>query len=373
MKILPFLFATFFLVACGTSEHAGGSGVEIPNSVTMVATHSDGTPVKQGTVKIISDSRWMYNKKAGKSVVLDSMQTDSSGGFSFYPPEAEKVRIEILTDNEGVSILFDSTESSVTLSALGSIQFQWKPGALVTISGTSFSQVADQTGNVHFNSIPGLKAVLVGEEEGIAPAILTSFTTEPGLDKDIGQVQALPAYLLIDDFEGKSRITKLAPYTNESYWFSIADEQQGGSNSIYPSTAKAESWDSAVSDLGAFMGNSLKVEYSIQYSESASIYAILGCTLGEGLNGNAIDSISFMALTDAGFSLFDGAHTLMHGYASANSDWQRYSINRKTLDSLGVDSTINILQFVFTDSTGTVFRLDDFIVYGNPFEMLVRE
>lgn len=373
MKLFVFYFTIIILTACGSPEQAGGSGIEIPNAVTMVATHSDGRPVKNGSVKIIHDSKWIYNTKYGQSVVIDSMSTDNNGVFSFTPPKDEHIRIEIVSNNEGVSILYDSSESSVLLEAMGSIQFQWKPRAIVSIFGTSFSQIADSIGKIHFPHIPRQKAFLVGQQLAMEPTILTPFSLEPNENKDMGIIQALPHYLVIDDFEEKSMITQLAPYTRNSYWFSLADEQEGGKSTLYPSTAKGDLWSSAISEVNSFKGHSLKVDYHVEYSESESVYAILGCTLGNGIQGNAIDSISFMVYTDGDFSLFDGTHTLIHKQASTSEKWQRVSIQRPVFDSLGVHAPINVLQFVFIDTIGTVFQLDDFIVYGNPYELLLVE
>lgn len=372
MKYISVLLVSLILAACGTSERAGGSGVDIPNAITLVAKHGDGSPVALGRVRIVADSKWMYYKKMGQPVVLDSMQTDLEGRFSFTPPDSESIRIEIVTGTEGISHSFKSSDSTLSLDALGSILTQWKPGATIMVMGTSYSQVADQNGRVYFPSLPCLTSGFVGEEEENPLVVLSPLSLQPHQSLVMGELQAFTSYLVVDDFEHKSAATMLDSFVHGSYWYSNADEQVGGNSTIFPSTAKSESWKSALSDSNSWNGVSLRIRYDVNASDSGSSFAILGCSLGRGINSAAIDSIAFHVRTDAPFSFSDGTRTLIHGTAT-ESVWQRFSVHRDELDSLHLDNSLGVLQFVYSDLNGTEFQLDDFVIYGDPFELLMMQ
>jgi|GEM_PF-3590531 len=373
MKWIAFLLASLMLAACGSNERAGGSGVDIPNSITLLARHGDGSPVVQGNVRIVADSKWMYYKNNGTSVVLDSTQTDEKGRFEFTPPTAETVRIEIISEKEGISNPYEPTQSVLTLEALGSVQAQWKPGALLTVVGSSFSERADQNGFVEFTYIPRIKSEFVGEELDSTPAILSPFSLQPSQSLNMGVLQEYATYLSVDDFERKSKASNLEPFVHGSYWFSLSDEQVGGQSTIYPSTSNNDSWILAISDSNSFHGNSLTIRYSFRYSDSGSSFVIFGCTLGNGINSSAIDSISFSAFTNGEFVMTDGVHPLLRGASTLNSGWQKFTVHRKELDSLNVDKSLEVLQFLLNDPNGSEFRLDDFSIYGDPFELLIQE
>lgn len=368
-KIIPILVA-LILACCGSTDHAGGSGMEIPNSVTMVALQSDGVPVQYGRVRIVTESKWMAYAKSGESVVLDSMRTDQNGRFTFSLSDSNRVRIEIISNGEGSSVLFDSTRTTVSLAALGSVQAQWRPGATVMIAGTSFSQTADQNGIVNFTSVPTLHSALIGLENGQNPVLFSPIFLQPQETLSLGELQIVKEFLLLDNFENKSSSTLLEPFVHGSYWFSIADEHEGGNSTIFPSTANGNSWLLAISDSSALNGNSVTFNYNVQTSTSSAAYVIVGCTLGNGMNGSAIDSIIFNVHTNGSFVLTNGAEALFRGLPTASTEWERVAIDRSELDSMGIHSKIELLQFVFADTTGSVFKLDDFVIYGDPFELL---
>lgn len=348
--------------------------MEIPNSMTMVALQRDGTPAKNARVRIVTESKWMAYVKSGTSLVLDSMLTDQRGQFTVRVPDKEHVRIEIISRGEGISISLDSSRTTASLEPLGSLQAQWIPGATVMIAGTSFSQKVDQNGVVFFASIPKVNSVLIGVEQDQKPVVLSSILLNPYDSLRLGKLEAQRDSLVLDDFERNSSATLLSPSVHGSYWFSIADEQEGGGSTIYPSTANGNAWSLAITDSSAWSGKSITIHYHIDSSSNkGAFYAVMGCTLGNGINGNAIDSIVFMAYSDARFSLTNGYRSLLQGASTSSTGWSRFAIHRSDLDSLGVSSKMELLQFAFSDTDGSVFRLDDFVLYGDPFELLQVE
>lgn len=336
--------------------------MDIPNSITLTAIQSDGSPATNARVRIVAESKWIKNTKTGVSVVIDSMLTDKQGRFTIQAPDTDLVRIEIISNGEGISYTFDSTRTIVSLGALSSIRAKWTPGAIVMIAGTSFSQKVDENGDVLFNHIPRFNTVLVGQENGKSPVLFSSIAQITQDTLDLGTLNIARDSLLIDQFEQNSSATLLEPFVHGSYWFSIADEHEGGNSTIDPSTAEQDDWLPAISD------NSLTIHYSITPSSLEGAYAIVGCTLGNGINGNAIDSIVFMAYSDAPFTLTDGSHALIHGIST--TEWSRFAVHRSELDTLGNLSKMGILQFTFNDTNGRIFRLDDFVIYGDPLELL---
>lgn len=342
--------------------------MDIPNSITLTAIQSDGSPATNARVRIVAESKWITNTKTGVSVVIDSMRTDKQGRFTIPIPDTNLVRIEIISNGEGTSYTFDSTRTIVSLGALSSIRAKWIPGATVMIAGTSFSQKVDENGDVVFNHIPRFNTVLVGQENGKSPVLFSSMAQITQDTLDLGTLNIARDSLLIDQFEQNSSATLLEPFVHGSYWFSIADEHEGGNSTIDPSTAEQDAWLSAISDSSSFNGNSLTIRYSIAPTSLKGAYAIVGCTLGNGINGNAIDSIVFTAYSDAPFTLTDGSHALIHGIST--TEWTRFAVHRSELDTLGTLSKMGILQFTFNDTSGSVFRLDDFVIYGDPLELL---
>jgi len=373
MRMIILIISVLLFASCGSNDHAGGSGVEIPNSMTMVALRSDGAPAKYARVRIVAEREWMSFVKAGASAVLDSMLTDESGTFSFRIPESDRVRIEIISNSEGTSVILDSTRTTLPLTPLGSVQAQWTPGATVMIAGTSFSQRADSNGLVLFTGIPSIHSALIGQGPDQNNVVLSAIFVRPLDTLHLGKLEAKRDSLILDDFEQRSSETLLEPFVHVSYWYSIADEHEGGRSTIYPSTANGNAWSMAITDSSAFASYSLSIHYHIDSSAIKYPYALFGCTLGNGINGGAIDSIVFMAYSDAKFTLTGGSHTLIYGEPATSIGWNRYSIHRTDLDSLGVSSNIQLLQFEFSDNSGSVFRLDDFVIYGDPFELLQVE
>jgi len=373
MRIFSQILVVAILASCGFRDHAGGSGMEIPNTISLVALQSNGSPAVNARVRIVAESKWYTNTSLGVSIVLDSMLTDKKGRFTVPIPDSELVRIEIISNGEGTSQVFDSTQKTVSLNALGSIRAEWTPGATVMIAGTSFSQKVDESGVVLFTSIPRMNTALIGQENGQKPVILSTLQIIPYDTLELDTIQVVSDSLILDDFELSSNVTMLQPFVHRSYWFSIADEKQGGNSTIYPSTANQDAWSLAISDSSAFNGKSLTIHYSIDSSSITGPYAIFGCTLGNGINGSAIDSIVFMANSNAPFIFSDGSHLLIKGDSTSSTEWHRFAVYRSDLDSLGILSKIDHLQFTFNDSNGSVFRLDDFVIYGDPFKLLQVE
>lgn len=362
------LLTIVILIGCGGGEQAGGSGMEIPNAVALTAIHSNGSPVVHGRVRIVAESQWMANVLAGKAVVLDSQWTDSQGRFTFVPPAAGRVRIEIVASDEGLSVVYDSSATAHVLSKLGTVNVQYQPNALLRIIGTSYAATADAQGYAVFAGMPAIHSGLIGQNFGVKPVLLSPLDLLPGTIVSLDSVIHTDS-LIVDDFEKASAIALLDPYLHGSFWFSVADQDEGGQSVVYPSTAQGESWAQAVTDSAAARGKSLTVRYRFQWSDSADAFVIFGCTLGNGINGGAIDSIQFVSASDGSFELTTGQALLYHGKPDS-SGWKRHVIRRADLDSLGVDSTLGLLQFVLNDTASSVFRLDDFVIYGDPIHLL---
>ena len=366
MLIVAFLFT---LWGCGP-QHAGGSGVDIPNSFTITVSQSDGSPAANAKVRIVALSRWANLVAAGNTVVLDSTTTDSNGKFVVKNPGSTRVNLEVVTNQEGLSVAFDTSLQQVELHSLGSIRAQWNAKAAVRIFGTSYVATADSEGSVNLAGIPSMRSGFVGIAEGQSPSLLGSFLLNAGDSLDLGLLQSMNDSLLVDDFEQKSVQTELDPWLKGSYWFSIADENSGGKSTISPSTAQHESWIAALTDSAAAQGHSLTLHYQIHYITGVSSYAVAGCTLGFGLNADAFDSLEFQVHSDAPYALSDGTNQLQMALPTSGQDWETVVVRRADLASAGISGEIGLLQFVFNDSTGSVFRLDNFRIFGNPFQML---
>lgn len=364
------LLTIVIVIGCGGGEQAGGSGMEIPNAVSCTAVHSNGAPVVHGRVRIVTESHWMANILAGKPVVLDSQWTDSLGRFAFVPPATGRVRIEIVSSDEGLSVVYDSSATEHVLAKLGTVSVQYQPNALLRIIGTSYMATADAQGHAVFAAMPGVHSGLIGQNIGVKPVLLSPLDLLPGSTISVDSV-IHPDSLVVDDFENASAVALLDPYLHGSFWYSVADQNEGGQSTVYPSTAQRDSWSQAVSDSATVGGKALTIRYRFQWSDSTDAFVIFGCTLGNGINGGAIDSIQFLSVSDGAFDLTSGQSLLYHGKPDS-SGWTRHVIRRSDLDLLGVDSTLGLLQFVLNDTAGSVFRLDDFVIYGDPIRLLAN-
>lgn len=369
MRLLRLCTLLLAFAGCGKSEHAGGSGVDIPNSITAKVEHGDGTPARGVQVRVVASSRWADLVALGKSVVLDSAVTDDKGQFIAAVPDGESVNIEVIADSEGVSISYDSALTSITLGALGSVKAHWTPGATIRILGTSFTQQADLGGHVAFENVPSLNSGFVGVEKNRKASILEPIQLKNGEALDAGMLVAKSGFLLLDDFEQGTVYTYLDPWLKGSLWFTISDDHEGGGSSITPSTAEGDGWLSALTDSNAAEGHSVRLHYQIIPTEGYATYAILGCVLGTGLNADAMDSLEFMVQSDAPYEIGVPGKGI-HRLPATESAWEKVILRRADLDSANIQGTIGLLQFVFGSTSGETFQLDNIRIYGDPFSLI---
>ncbi len=373
MKRLALIISLLLFVSCGTEKHAGGSGMEIPNSVAIVALQSNGNPVAKGKVKIVADSKWFYYKKSGVNVVLDSTETNEKGEFTFVPPTGESVRIEIHSDQENISVPYDTSLSKISLNVNAELKLQWQPNSKVYIAGTSLSTTTDSNGMAYFASVPSLQGIFIGQEEGTSPVLLSNAYIQPGQIVDMGEVVSQVEHLVLDDFEVLSRASKVNPYVGNSYWYTVADKQEGGNSTITPDLGNGQSWVSAVTDSASWNGKSLHIGYQFVLTQDKSSFVILGCSLGKGIRVNAIDSIVYHVKTDGVYSLQDGTTSFFDDSTSQTMDWTRVSFSGEAIRERSASESMGLLQFLLYDSTGSEFHLDDIVIYGDPFELLLSE
>lgn len=356
-------------IGCGPSPRAGGSGVDIPNSFTITVSQSNGAPAVNVKVRVVALSHWADLVAAGKPVILDSMITDAHGKFVVTNPGTARVNLEVVSNHEGTSFAFDTSLEKLELHSLGQVRAQWNAKATVRIFGTSFAATAGSDGFVNMVDIPSMNSGLVGLAANQTPTLLNSFMLNAGDSLNLGLLQPIRDSLLVDDFENNSIATPLNPWFKGSFWFSIADENDGGKSTVIPSTAKSENWLTALSDSDVAAGHSLTIHYSVHPVAGVPSFVIAGCLFGFGINGDAFDSLKFQVHSDAPYTLTNGALGRMH-FSATVQDWETVVVPRSALDSAGITGEVGLLQFVFQDTTGSVFRLDNFRIFGNPFQML---
>lgn len=368
MKPIFSLLFIMLLWGCGNNDLARGGGVDIPNSITATVLDSNGLIQRNAKVRLVSVESWVDRLEIGSSVVIDSTWTDSLGRFTMENPENGRANLEVATGVLGKLIQFDTSVNKITLEKLGQLKAIWKPGARLQILGTPYLAVANEEGEATFEGVPSLQSGLVGTDNSIS-VLLSTVSLKRGEKLNLGVMTAQTDSLLLDDFERASVYSYLDSWLKGSLWYSLADENDGGESTVFPSTPKLDSWSAALTDSASWQGNSLTVRYDFVTTNITSPYVIVGCELGMGINFEAVDSLVFMAQSEANWILRIG-NTVSVDLPPTTGEWQRVVIRKTELENKDDLSVIKKLQFDFSETPNGVFRLDDFIIYGDPINML---
>jgi len=233
MRISQTLLCGFALLlggcASGGDEVAGnsGGGIEIPNGLVVVVKDQVGKLATHATVRLVAASDWSSRLASGKSVVLDSAVTDSSGVARLsHSAAGSDAWVEVRSADQGVRVgVLDQSRLDLSMTSLQAISGTW-PSALARpqrlwLAGTLQSAQLDSSGRYSFDSvIQGSFALVAGYPVGMMPAgqVLIGAAGVQRL-----AVSLDTAGVVLDDFEDGDVLWKQGDLFGPGYWWISAD------------------------------------------------------------------------------------------------------------------------------------------------------
>lgn len=361
------IIASGLWIAC--SRDVAGSTFETENSVAIVVTFHDGSPVGKSLLKIRRQRFLNLETSPGETLETDSLgvfrlDTLSAGDYTVEAQSLSTGSIQkgiqkfsipkTLPDSNLVIPVFTDTPSKVS----GTFQTEKAP-VWILFPGTDYAVQVDSSGHFEFPSLPR------GDLEWVAIYAADSQIVplaEGNLDVSSGE----RAVVLRDT---ATRATLFEDFENGiANWYS--------STSKY-STAKIE-LDSTESPNG-------KSAHFVSQNDSEANWSLMGRFLGCAIDMSELDSVTFLAKGNVqgtiSFSfdvIADSSASYESGKAwkhfAIDSSWTRYTVTPGTLlpaDSIGgnigweavKDHLTNISIF---GSSGE-FWIDDVVFYGVDF------
>jgi|GEM_PF-2681718 len=346
-KWLGFIAVTTILGVLGAcssptgDQSRRGGGIEIPNgvqaSITVRVTDSAGMALSNMPMQLVAGESWASRTQSGKSVVLDSVVTDSLGVVRLDVTES-RVFLLARRGNQGVCIALQPRDSAghdranplpVPLRTLGRIALKSTMSQNLAVYGTPW-HLLEKAGGAEYllDSIPQGDYMPVGIEASglkMGQTISVRFDT---LTDVAAMVFSNPENLMIANFENRRVLGIWDPMHVGGYWWATA------------SVDGVNSWDhfgmKRLEDLLDSVDGNVYAGVKVAFVDSGASVANFGLDFStEPVNTNLSKAgyISFLA-RGAGLWVFyvqtqdsSGAHSLrwMHPFA-LTPNWTRYEI-----------------------------------------------
>jgi hypothetical protein len=272
------------LSGCGMFERvADGGTIETTNGIAAKVVLPSGQPASDIKIYLLDEQDWLEKTKAGESIILDVVETDSAGNFKFKIAKADSDRtVGLYADVETYGLLIHDATQQLLKDAFGNVIGMTKKvsyeGTIkdttfdtqkIYLAGTPFNAVVDSVGHFIIKNVPPesyavvierrlpdqSREFVVGEKvkldeytEG-KPTIITPDTTKA---------------ILLEDFEDGDNANLLHPILGYQSWWDAASDLVSGGNAtlLQPTNASIGSFQKAIRDGAGDRGKSLQVLYN---------------------------------------------------------------------------------------------------------------
>ncbi|GEM_PF-3850715 len=198
-RIPQFLLNAIAVVSLGwfgcvkSGQLAGGTSETTNGEIIAQVTRNDGRPAARIKAYVVDDQDWMAKVAEGRSVVLDSSNTDSSGSFRVNVHDFARCNLQLDGGDEGLFLGDFGADSAVTgklklaIEPTGSVSGKVYPDTVVILSlklrGTTYSSLIGSDSIYAFPSVaPGTFTLVavVRRNNGVSVDSLRTVTVARG-------------------------------------------------------------------------------------------------------------------------------------------------------------------------------------------------
>jgi len=392
MRWLCVVCILFALSSCGNpfDEARRGGGTEIPNGVAVDVcvrlTDSAGVPMARTSLQVVAGESWATRVQSGKTVVLDSVTTDSLG-MAVIP--VSESRVFLLARNHGQGIFMpltpnDSAGNSsgnplpIPARRLARLNLSTQNPGQLAIFGTPWRGVAPiSNGLLHLDSVPqGDYLPIVVDSLGLSMGQTVAAQSFDTVVDVVAMVFSDPENLMVENFQNRRLLAIWDPVHVGGYWWATARVNDVASWDYFGMTTLTDMLDSLDGNIYAGV--------TVDFPDTGVAVANFGLDFStDPVNTNLshASAISFAARGQGtwvvyvqtqdslGFNVLRWTHTI-----SIDSTWHTFHL---PLDSFHCEGNSSILWsqatrlgtnlFWQTNGDGTL-QVDDIVFEGFRFE-----
>jgi hypothetical protein len=298
------------LIACGKDpSHAGGSSMEIPNSLALTLLDSVGKPLPQARVEVVNMETWYERIAANKPPEVFVLWANSQGiargdvgsgrHLRVYAKTAGTGFIQDLSFEDDQKTQADTLHLARLVAGKGSLESDSGlslASGKVRIVGTTLQALLDGQGDFVLDSVPpGNWGIVSVEGSATSPRLelqgLGRFETAADTS-DLGVFKGSPG-ILVDGFSSADDRTELTPWWSSAIWFITNDASQGSSSEWTHPAMDGTPFGAAIhQDSSGIEGPYLHTEYALD-TASSTAYLVLGIFMDQAINLGQMDSITF--------------------------------------------------------------------------------
>ncbi len=363
------IIASGLWIAC--SRDVAGSTFETENSIAIIVTFHDGSPVGKSLLNIRRQNYLNLGTSPDETLETDSLgilRLDSLP-VGDYTVEAQSLSADTLRKGiQKFSVPKVSPDSNLkifvstdTPSKLTGTFLTEKSPVQIFLPGTDYAALVNSSGHFEFPSLPR------GNLEWVA--VYTADSQNVPLAEGTFDVSAEEREVVLQDTATRS-------FVFENFENGIANWYRSSSE-----------YATAIIELDSLESPNGKSAHFISQNDSSANWALMGRFLGRAIDMSDLDSVSFLAKGNVkgkiSFSfdvIADSSVSYESGKAwehiQLDSVWTRYTVKPETLldaDSIGgnigwesvKDHITNISIF---GGAGGEFWIDDIVFYGVDFQ-----
>lgn len=214
------LFAAL-LAGCGSDANVqGGGATETDNSVHILATSADGSPLAGARVLLVRTDTWLRDVATTGSPTTISRTTDPQGRLRIAAlPDGEwSAQLDTLSQGADIPLGRDTATRILKLQPMSrlDIGLGGSAGAHLLAVGTAWGATTDSVGRATLFLPPGRRSLVSAKDSDLAPLAAVTVSVGSSLDTTL---PAPPRRLVLDDFASGNGRTTLSDYTGLGRWF----------------------------------------------------------------------------------------------------------------------------------------------------------
>lgn len=218
---IAMLVLAVLLAGCGTDANVqGGGATETDNSVHILATSSDGSPLPGARILLVRTDTWLRDVAATGSPTTFAGTTDPDGRLRVASlPEGEwSAQLDTLSQGADIPLGRDTATRILKLQPLSrlDIGLGGSAGARLLAVGTTWGATTDSVGRATLHLPPGRRSLVSARDSALAPLAAVTVSVGSRLDTTL---PAPPRRLVLDDFASGNGRTTLSDYTGLGRWF----------------------------------------------------------------------------------------------------------------------------------------------------------
>jgi len=367
-QIAMLVLATL-LAGCGSDAGVqGGGATETDNSIHLLATNSDGTPVAGARVLLVRTDTWLRDVAATGSPTTIALAADSAGRLRLDSlPQGEwSAQLETASQACSVPLKRDTATMLLKLQSLTKVgvAITGRAEASLMAVGTTWRSTTDSDGRSGLLLPPGRRSLVADLDTALAPAAVVTVVSGQDLDTT---VTVVPRRILLDDFSSGDGRTSLSRYTGLGDWF-------------------VNSWGTQIYSDADPQGPSFKGALSLRYiAPDTGNAALAGIVFGDdrgfrSMDFSRMDSICFDVRGNGNVDLYFIEYAPDRNWKlSANSrlqglsgDWTRRCVAADSLQDHWAEVKTTANTIAFLARRGDFLEVRDMELWGIPLEDLSR-